>query len=289
MTLIHTIGILLLYVVLAPIMGGLVSGLDRILTARLQGRVGPSIFQSFFDVGKLFQKQTLSVRKSQNIYIYFFAAFVIFSGGLFFTGGDILLLIFALALANIFFVLGGFKSSSPYSHIGAERELIQMMSYEPMLLLTAVGMYLVTKSFYISQIASFAQPLIMYLPGVFIGLIYVITIKLRKSPFDLSTSHHAHQELVKGITTEFSGVALAWIEIAHWFELAIILGLVYLFFASHIILGLVVVIVTYLFEIFIDNIFARTRWNTMLFSSWLVSGLLGATNILVIYYLLYIK
>jgi len=29
-------------------------------------------------------------------------------------------------------VLGAYKASSPYSFIGAERELIQMMAYEPM-------------------------------------------------------------------------------------------------------------------------------------------------------------
>ena len=60
---------------------------------------------------------------------------------------------------------------------------------------------------------------------------FILTIKLRKSPFDLSTSHHAHQELVKGVTTEFSGMTLAFVEIAHWFENVLLLGIVYLFFA----------------------------------------------------------
>jgi len=45
----------------------------------------------------------------------------------------LLLVIFALTLAAIFFVLGAYKASSPYSFIGAERELIQMMAYEPMI------------------------------------------------------------------------------------------------------------------------------------------------------------
>jgi len=70
------------------------------------------------------------------------------------------------------------------------------------------------------------------LPGIFISILFVLTIKLRKSPFDLSTSHHAHQELVKGLTTEFSGSSLAMIEVAHWYENIMLLGFVYLFFAS---------------------------------------------------------
>jgi len=85
----------------------------------------------------------------------------------------------------------------PYSTIGAERELLQMMAYEPALLIAALGMYWVTKSFHVSAIVSYSHPLIAVLPGIFISVLFILTIKLRKSPFDLSTSHHAHQELVK--------------------------------------------------------------------------------------------
>ena len=52
-----------------------------------------------------------------------------------------------------FLVLAAYKASSPYSFIGAERELLQMMAYEPMILLTAIGMYMVTKSFAVDDIA----------------------------------------------------------------------------------------------------------------------------------------
>ena len=138
------------YIVIAPVLGGLLNGLDRRISARMQGRWGPPILQPFYDVLKLMQKENIVVRRSQNFYIYFFFMFMVFTGGLFFTGGDILLVIFALTLASIFFILGAYKASSPYSFLGAERELIQMMSYEPMVLLSAVGMYLVTRSFFVS-------------------------------------------------------------------------------------------------------------------------------------------
>jgi formate hydrogenlyase subunit 4 len=59
---------------------------------------------------------------------------------------------------------------------------------------------------------------IFFLPGVFLGLVYILGIKFRKSPFDLSMSHHAHQELIKGTVTEFSGKTLAMVEVAHWYE-----------------------------------------------------------------------
>ena len=121
----------LLFLVFAPVLGGLIAGFDRKVTARIQGRIGPPLFQPFYDVAKLLQKENLVVRKSQRLYMEFFTILTIFTGTLFFSGGDLLLVIFALTLAGVFFVLGGYKASSPYSVFGAQREVIQMMSYEP--------------------------------------------------------------------------------------------------------------------------------------------------------------
>src|SRR5512143_3634643 len=206
---------LVIYLIGAPILGGLLAGWDRRISARMQSRLGPPILQPFYDVLKLCQKENVVVRRSQNYYVAFFLLLVIFTGARFFAGSDLLLVIFALTLAAIFLVLGAYKASSPYSFVGAERELIQMMAYEPMILLTAIGMYMVTKSFYVHDIAQHATLLVLALPGVFLGFLYTLEIKFRKSPFDLSSSHHAHQELVRGMTTEFSGRALALIELAH--------------------------------------------------------------------------
>ena len=142
-----TLLIILAWIVIGPLVGGLLSGFDRIVTARMQSRVGPPIFQPFYDVLKLFAKQGIAVNAFQNFYMACFLVFVIITGCLFFTGGDLLLTIFSLAVAGVFFVLGAYSAHSPYSTIGAERELLQMMAYEPMLLIAAMGMYVVTKSF----------------------------------------------------------------------------------------------------------------------------------------------
>ena len=271
---------LIIYLVAAPIVGGLLAGWDRRISARMQSRQGPPIFQPFFDVLKLWKKENVVVRRSQNYYIFFFLLLVIFTGGLFFAGADLLLVIFALTLAAIFFVLGAYKASSPYSFIGAERELIQMMAYEPMVLLTAIGMYMVTRSFAVGDIANHPTLLVAALPGVFLGFLYTLEIKFRKSPFDLSCSHHAHQELVRGITTEFSGRTLAMIEIAHWYENVFLLGWVYLFFGSMPGLGVAVALLVFVFVILVDNVFARLKWQAALKSAWLVTVVLGFGNIL---------
>jgi ech hydrogenase subunit B len=273
------------WVVIAPFLGGLLAGVDRIITARMQSRVGPPLLQPFYDVLKLFGKQGVAVNVFQNYYMVCFLVFVIVTGALFFSGGDILLTIFALAVAGVFFALGAFSPNSPYSNIGAERELLQMMSYEPILIIAAIGMFMVTRSWHVHDIAGFQKPLIVFLPGVFLAFLFVLTIKLRKSPFDLSTSHHGHQELVKGATTEFAGPSLAVIEIAHWYENVLLMGFVYLFFAFNWVVAIPAVLVAYFIETFIDNTYARLTWHFTLKSSWIVAGVCGVVNIFLIAFL----
>ena len=273
---------MVIFLVLAPFVGGLLAGIDRKLSARLQGRYGPPLRQPFFDVLKLLQKERIVVNKFQNFNIVLLFVFTIFSGALFFAGADLLLTIFSLALAGTFFILAGFSVGSPYSHLGAEREVIQMVSYEPMVILMAIGMYQVTGSFKVADLVQSQKPLILYLPGIFAGFLYILTIKFRKSPFDLSMSHHAHQEIVRGITTEFSGPALAVIEVTHWYENVLLLGMVYLFFGFNPWIALGMSVVTFLFEVFIDMNYARFKWQLTFASSWLFTAVAGISNIIVL-------
>ena len=272
-------------VLAAPLVGGLITGIDRKLSARLQSRWGPPILQPFYDVAKLFRKETIVVRRSQNFYVYFFFVFMVFTTVLFFTGGDLLLTVFALTLAGIFLVLGAYKASSPYSFIGAERELILMMAYEPLLLFMAVGMYMETRSFFVRDIAGSPDLLVLSLPGLFIGMVIALMFKMRKSPFDISASHHAHQEIVRGITTEFSGKTLALIEVAHWYETTVALGMVALFFAALPAVAAAAVAGVFFLVVLLDNVFARVKWQLALASAWITAAALGVGNILVVYFI----
>jgi formate hydrogenlyase subunit 4 len=285
---------LVCYLIAGPFVGGFLAGVDRRITARMQGRFGPPIMQPFYDVRKLTEKEPVTVNSGQDFYVMCFLIFVIITGGLFFFGENLLLVIFALTTANLFLVIGAYSSNSPYSQIGAERELLQMMAYEPMVLLMAVGLYMTTGSFRIGDIISGVGlenggiPL-QYLIGIFIGYMFILTMKFRKSPFDLSMSHHAHQELVKGVTTEFSGRTLALIEVAHWYENVFLLGFIFLFFQNGTwymaVVGVVVALLAYFLEIFIDNAFARMKWQFALKSSWIVTITFGAVNLILLYYL----
>ncbi len=176
-------------------------------------------------------------------------------------------------------MLGAYVSYSPYAHIGAERELIQLMAVEPMIIIAAIGLYQVNDSFLIGDMANHPGLPILLLPGVFLGFIYILTFKLRKSPFDLATSHHAHQELVKGSTTEFSGWTLGMLELAHIYELVVMLGFIWLFFGDNLILCGIAIVVIMVLEILVDNCTSRVRWQDAMISAWVVTLVAGAGNI----------
>jgi len=270
----------ILYLLVGPFAGGLIAGLDRIITARMQGRKGPPLLQPFYDVGKLLQKETIVVNRLQLPFIFCHLLFAAFTGFLFFEGSDILLTIFVLTLASAFLILAAYSTGSPFSAIGAERELLLMMAYEPMLIIAIVGMFEVTKSFNFYQILASPEHLYLYLPVIYLGLVFILAIKQRKSPFDLSTSHHAHQELAKGITSDIGGRALAMTEIADWYEIVFLYSFVYLFFSSSTLASVIGVVATFFLEILIDNTVAREKWENMLSSAWLVALIMGAGNLI---------
>jgi ech hydrogenase subunit B len=274
---------ILLALLAAPIAGGFISAADRILTARLQARIGPPLLQPFYDVIKLLGKEKTVVNVWQAFCAYCTVAAAAIAVVLFFLRSDLLLIIFIQAVGAVFLVMGALSSTSPYSQIGAHRELLQILAYEPLLILVAVGIYLETGSFKLDVIFGSEEPLLLKLPFLFVVLGYALTIKLRKSPFDLSTSHHAHQELVKGLLTDYSGPFLALTEIAHWFDIVLIFGFCALFWTPGWIGMLLLLVVTFFIEIVIDNAAARLNWRWMLGYVWAMGIGLSLVNLIWLY------
>lgn len=272
-----------LFIIIAPIVGCLLAGLERIISARMQGRVGPPLLQPYYDVRKLMAKDDVSVGGMDGFYMTCALIFVAFAGGVFFAGDNLLFSAFLITLAGLLFIMAAYSSRSPYSELGAGREILQVMSYEPMVLLMAVCFFMASHSFMVRELLVLPMPIIVTCIPAFIGFMFILTIKLRKSPFDISTSHHAHQEIVRGTTTEMSGKTLAKVEVMHWCESVLFLGWVAMFFIwgnpYSFILGIVAALIAWFFEILIDNNFARMKWQAMLSSSWIVALVLGGINI----------
>jgi ech hydrogenase subunit B len=175
------------------------------------------------------------------------------------------------------------STGSPYARVGSSREIMAILAYEPILILYALAIYLLTGTFQLSAVVDASAPLLKYTPLIFIAMIVVLNIKLKKSPFDYSTSHHAHQELVKGMTTEYSGPGMAGIEIGHFYEYVFLTGLIFVFWAVNPLIGLIISAAAFFFVTLIDNITARVYWQWMLKLSWTLLLAISLVNVVYLY------
>ncbi len=281
--------------VLGTAIGCFLAGAERVIAAKMEGRVGPPILQPFYDVQKLLLKEDASINPSERAYVACALFLAVLAGGIFFSGGNLLVCIFVITLSALMVIVAAYSSRSPYSEAGAAREILQVMSYEPAVLFFAITLIAyatknnidVADAMNVDVFFELSNPAIISCWLIFIALVYVLTIKLRKSPFDLSSSHHAHQELVSGMTTEMCGKTLALLEITHWLETVLFLGWVGLFFISSnvtmIVIAIAVALVIWFLEIIIDSNAARVKWQFMLFSAWGVAFVCGAVNLVLLF------
>jgi len=284
-----TYGIPLVLLVISPFIGGLLIGIDRKVTARIQNRAGPPIVQPFYDVIKLFGKEDKVVNKTYLVFGVAYMLTVILSLTLMLFQYDLLITTFIFGLSFIFLVLAGYSTRSQFGYVGATRELMQMLIYEPILLFAVFLIRLVTGSFEIGSIYTAAQPLLYTLPLALLAIFIILPIKARKSPFDISD---AHQEIAQGPETEYSGKYLGLLYVTHFYELFFILWFISLFFVKDAALGGLVVpgwimqillmLIAYVFLIITDNLTARLRVDQMLKQVFIVGMALLIINLIYI-------
>lgn len=270
-------------VLLAPLFGALIAGIDRKITARMQGRIGPPVLQPIYDIVKLLHKDPILVNRIQVVYAFLHLVFMMLALILLVLGQDSLMFLFIFAFSTLALVLGGMCVRSPYSRIGSQREIMLMVAYEPVLILLMIGMRLANGSFLLASPISAAHPMLQTLPLIFVAMLVVLAVKLQKSPFDLATSHHAHQELIKGLTIEYSGPYLAVIEIAHLYEVALFFYLIMLFWASNLLIGALLALAAFFLMIVVDNAFARLTSMWTFRFMWTAALVLALTNVLWLY------
>ena len=118
-------------------------GVDRIVTARMQARIGPPLTQPFTDMRKLFIKENV-VPANAIPWLFNLAPVVALASAITILlyipvggfppvlsgGGDLILVMYLLTLPALALVAGGFSSGSPYATVGAQREMVTMIAYE---------------------------------------------------------------------------------------------------------------------------------------------------------------
>ena len=267
--------------IIGPLLVGLSMGLDRKITARLQNRRGPPLLQPFYDLAKLLSKRPQMLGDLQGLFAALSLMFHAVAFGLFASGGDLVVAFFISSMGAVFLVLGAYSAPSPYSHLGAKRELLALLAYEPVLFLVIIAMG-ANGSFLVSETS---RDLLERIPLALAALVPVLVILLEKSPYDVPG---AHQELVSGPYVEYSGPFLALLEMGRMYQLAFVYGIAALFVwgpgpLTDVVLKLLLVFVLLFAAILIDNITARlTRRRMVLFMLTAGVGLI-ALNLIVSY------
>ena len=223
---------ILLLIFVIPI-SFLFEGIRRKLMARMQNRIGPPIWQPFYDFMKLLEKGESDSKASENIFfritpvlylITTFALFLFVPFPVISFPFDFILFIYILILSGAFYILSGFASNSPYGSIGSMRETILMVCYEIIFAIVIVTFVLYSN---IESLMSLNQTFLFWkLPLASLSLLVVALVEMRITPLD---TVEAQTEIMGSVETEYSGESLALLEISKSLKFTFFIFLITMF------------------------------------------------------------
>ncbi|MDR1874687.1 MAG: NADH-quinone oxidoreductase subunit H [Synergistaceae bacterium] len=210
----------------------LFEGADRIVNAKMQRRYGPPLLQPVYDILKLMGKENIVPRRASRFFfmtapwltlVTTLMIFLYIPTGSFppvlGTEGDMVLIVYLLAMSGLLMAVGGFASGNPLASIGAGREITLMMSYEFPLAIVVCTMAWVAhrlglpgEPFSLEPFAAVSvwkavgKTGVMGLICLFLSLVLVVPGELGKGPMDIP---EAKTEILDGLIIEYSGVNLA--------------------------------------------------------------------------------
>jgi formate hydrogenlyase subunit 4 len=211
-------------------------GVLRKVTAIIQSRKGPPIWQPYFDLLKLLGKEDIESGESplmQRFAVYLSLATVLTVACLIPMGfpaplngaGDALLLIYLLTLAGVCTLLAGLAAGSTYSLLGISREMMAMIALEPLFAVAIVIGAVKTGSFRLDTVLNGS----VYGAGFPLSGLIMLGVMLlsfqafvQRVPFDIA---EAETEIMEGALMEYSGPKLALFKYAQMAKLVIYSGL----------------------------------------------------------------
>jgi NADH-quinone oxidoreductase subunit H len=199
---------------------------ERRLIGRIQVRPGPNrvgpfgLLQPVADVIKILTKEDIVPARGDKLVfwlapvvaltpVFLMIAVVPFQNGALLADLNIgILYIVAISsVSSIGVFMAGWSSNNKYALIGAMRDVAQLVSYEIPLVLSIIGVVLLTGSLSLTEIVSAQDvPFILLQPlGCLIFFIGSLA-EINRTPFDLL---EADSEIVAGYNIEYSGMKFA--------------------------------------------------------------------------------
>ncbi len=214
-------------------------GVLRKSKARLQNRIGASIFQPIFDLQKLLRKgETLSSVTSwifRNTSAINFATIIVVALLLpwlsfkpIVGGADLFLVIYLLGLARFFTVLAALDAGSAFGGFGASREVTLALLVEPAIMLCFASLGTVAQTSDLNVIFSFNDARLLHHGAIWIisgiGLFLASLVELSRMPVDDPTTHLELTMVHEAMILENSGRNLALVEYTHFLKMAVMFG-----------------------------------------------------------------
>ncbi len=236
---------LILLLALAPCIVGVI----RKVKARLQCRRGASLFQPYADLVKLFRKQ--AVISSSTSWIFLAAPYIVFAStvaaGLLMPvflsrtplnfAGNIIALVYLLALGTFFLILAGLDAGSAFGGMGSSREAVIATLAEPAMMLSILAIALTAGSTNLSTIvhqSALLEGVALAPPAHLMALaaLFIVTLaETGRVPVDNPATHLELTMIHEAMVLEYSGRYLALMEWAAGIKLLVFLTLIVNVFA----------------------------------------------------------
>ncbi|HEY9204296.1 MAG TPA: NADH-quinone oxidoreductase subunit H [Candidatus Methanoperedens sp.] len=226
-----SLGIVILQLIIIIALAPFLSGIVKKIKAFFQIRKGPSVFQPYYDIAKLLHKDSVV---SENVSWIFHAAPVIsftaiLTAGLlvpvyisdmpFGFAGDLIAVVYLLALARFFTALASLDAGSSFGGMGGSREMFVASMVEPALMLSIFAIALNIGSTNLSIISQAVSSMGLaavspYHLLAFVALFIIAIAETGRIPVDNPATHLELTMIHEAMILEYSGKQLAIVELA---------------------------------------------------------------------------
>ena len=198
----------------------------RFVRARIHSRQGPPLRQTYYDLLKLLGKEDLRVSDNPLFPLApkLCLAAVVAAGLLVPMGllvaplsgaGDVILFVYLIGLAAMAVVLGAASSDSPYAQVGLGREVMLLLTVEPVMVVALLTAAIKAHSLQFTSIIAWHNAAGATFSMIIAAIAFFAALLVEGGwlPFDTS---EAEQEIMGGPFIEQSGPKLALFKWGFW-------------------------------------------------------------------------